>query len=150
VRRDGLEDENGPVLALTAALFVLPVAVHGFAHWTAPTPPSGQVLSAGLVRALREDVPRGDVVLSDPETSYRIAGEAPVYVVAAPAAHVADTRQNKPRARAHDVALYLNNRDPTVPARYGARWVVVDTRRSDFRPKGRRVYSDARYWLYRL
>ena len=108
------------------------------------------MLSAGLVRALRADVPRGDVVLSDPETSYRIAAEAPVYVVAAPPAHVADTRQNRPRARAREVALYLNNLDPTVPGRYGARWVVVDTRRSDFRPKGRRIYSDARYSLYRL
>lgn len=148
--RNGLEDENGPVVALTAALFVLPVAVHGFAHWTAPTPPSGQVLSVGLVRALRTDVPRGDVVLSDPETSYRIAAEAPVYIVAAPPAHVAETRQNRPRTRARAVALYLNNLDSTVPERYGARWVVIDRRRGRFQSKGRRVYADARYWLYRL
>jgi hypothetical protein len=150
VRRDGLEDENGPVLALAAAVFVVPVAVYGFAHWTRPALPSGQVLSAGLVRALRADVPRGAVVLSDPETSYRIAAEAPVYIVAAPPEHVADTRQNRPRARAREVALYLRGRDAGVPARHGARWVVVDARRSRFRPVGRRVYADRRYSLYRL
>jgi len=150
VRRGGLEDENGPVLALAAALFVLPVTVHGFAHWTQPAPPSGQVLSPGLVRALRAEVPRGDVVVSDPETSYRIAAEAPVYLVAAPPTHVADTRQNRPRARAREVALYLHGRDATVPARHGARWVVIDARRSTFKPGGRRVYQDARYSLYRL
>ena len=150
VRRDGLEDENGPVLALAAAVFVVPVAVYGFAHWTRPALPSGQVLSAGLVHALRADVPRGAVVLSDPETSYRIAAEAPVYIVAAPPEHVADTRQNRPRARAREVALYLRRRDAGVPARHGARWVVVDARRSRFRPVGRRVYADGRYALYRL
>ncbi|MDX6447876.1 MAG: hypothetical protein QOD08_339 [Gaiellaceae bacterium] len=150
VRRDGFEDEGGPMLALTAALFVLPVAIHGVAHWTAPTPPSGQMLSAGLLHALRADVPRGAVVLSDPETSYRIAAEAPVYILVAPPAHVADTRQNRPRARVREVALYFDGRDRSLPARHGARWVVVDARRSKFRPQGRRVYSDARYSLYRL
>ena len=150
LRRDGLAEENGPVLALAAALFVLPVAVHGLAQWTAPTPPSGQVLSAGLLHVLREEVPRGAVVLSDPETSYRIAAEAPVYIVAAPPAHVADTRQNRPRARAREVALYFRGRDATVPARHRAGWVVVDARRSKFRPGGRRLYADARYALYRL
>jgi hypothetical protein len=129
---------------------VLPVAIHGFARWTAPSLPSGQVLSAGLVHALREDLPRGAVVLSDPETSYRIAAEAPVYIVAAPPAHVADTRQNRPRARAREVALYFCGREASVPERHGAGWVVVDARRSTFRPRGRRVYSDARYSLYRL
>jgi hypothetical protein len=150
VRRRGFEDEDGPVLAIAAALFVLPVAVHGFANWTAPTPPSGQVLSGGLVRALRQDVPRGDVVLSDTETSYRIAAEAPVYVFAAPPAHVADTRTNRPRGRAREIASYLRGRDPALPGRAGSRWVVVDARRTRFRPRGRAVYQDARYTLYRL
>jgi hypothetical protein len=150
VRRDGLEDENGPVLALTAALFVLPVAVHGFAHWTRPIPPSGQVLSPALARVLRDEVPRGDVVISDPETSYRVAAEAPVYIVAAPIAHVADTRLNHPRRRVRDARAYLRGRDPGLPLRTGARWVLVDKRRNDLRPGGRLVYSDWRYMLYRL
>lgn len=151
VRRRSLGDDSGRLLALAAVLFVLPVAVHGFRHWTRPAPPSGQVLSAGLVAALRGEVPRGAVVLSDPETSYRIAAEAPVYLVAAPPAHVADTRANRPRGRARDVALYLRGRNPQLPLRAGARWLVVDARRSQFRPgSATRVYRDARYTLYRL
>jgi len=150
VRRDGVEDEGGPLAAAAVALFVLPVAVHGLAHWTRPTPPSGQVLPAALVRALRDDVPRGAVVVSDPETSYRIAAEAPVYIVASPPTHVADTRRNHPRRRVREVQRYLSGRDPGFPVREGARWVLVDRRRSSLRAHGRLVYDDARYRLYRL
>ncbi len=149
-RRAALEDESGPLLAWAMALFVLPVAVHGFARWTPPIPPSGQVLTPALVRVLRNVVPRGAVVVSDPETSYRIAAEAPVYIVAAPPAHVADTRRNHSRRRVLDVRGYLRGRDPGFPQRVGARWVLVDRRRSDLRPHGQLVYDDARYLLYRL
>jgi hypothetical protein len=150
VRRDGLEDDGGPLVAAAMALFVLPVAVHGFAHWTRPAPPSGQVLTPALVRVLREDVPRGAVIVSDPETSYRIAAEAPVYIVASPPTHVADTRRNHPRRRVRGVQGYLTGRDPGFPLRVGARWVLVDRRRSSLHPHGRVVYDDARYLLYRL
>jgi hypothetical protein len=150
VRRDGLEDDSGPLAAAAMALFVLPVAVHGFAHWTRPGLPSGQVLPPALVRALRNDVPRGAVVVSDPETSYRVAAEASVYIVASPPTHVADTRRNHPRRRLHEVQGYLSGRDPGFPLRVGARWVLVDRHRSRLRPHGRVVYDDARYLLYRL
>jgi len=151
VRRGGLEDENGPVLALAAALFVLPVTVHGFAHWTQPAPPSGQVLSprarprpagGGSAReTLSSLIPRRATASlpKPPSTSSRRHPRT-----------CADTRQNRPRARAREVALYLHGRDATVPARHGARWVVIDARRSTFKPGGRRVYQDARYSLYRL
>ena len=150
VRRDGLEDDSGPLAAAAMALFVLPVAVHGFAHWTRPGLPSGQELPPALVRALRNDVPRGAVVVSDPETSYRVAAEASVYIVASPPTHVADTRRNHPRRRLHEVQGYLSGRDPGFPLRVGARWVLVDRHRSRLRPHGRVVYDDARYLLYRL
>src|SRR5207253_10217661 len=150
IRRDGVEDVGGPLAAAAVTLFVLPVAVHGFAHWTRPTPPSGQVLTLALVRALRDEVPRGAVVVSDPETSYRIAAEAPVYIVASPPTHVADTRRNHPRRRVREVRGYLSGRDPGFPLRVGARWILVDRRRSSLRPHGRLVYDDARYLLYRL
>ena len=150
VRRDGVEDEGGPLAAAAVALFVLPVAVHALAHWTRPTPPSGQVLPPALVRALRDDVPRGAVVVSDPETSYRIAADAPLYIVASPPAHVADTRRNHPRRRVREVQGYLSGRDPGFPLRVGAHWVLVDRRRSSLRPHGRLVYDDSRYLLYRL
>src|SRR5262249_48854408 len=57
---------------LAVALFLLPVFVHGFRHWspTSARPPSP--LTSGLVHALRNEVPEGAIVYSDPETSYRI------------------------------------------------------------------------------
>jgi hypothetical protein len=146
-RRWSLEDDPGPLTAAAAILFVLPVAFHAFHHWS---PPKGQVLSAGLVRALRTHVPRGDVVLSDPETSYRIAAQAPVYVVAVPITHVADTRANRPRERIRDVTRYLDGSDSTVPRRYGAHWLVLDRRRTTFGVGRSPLYADGRYALYRL
>lgn len=138
-----------PLAALAAALFVLPVAVHGFARWS-PRHGAGQQLTPGLVAALRSEVPRGDVVFSDLETSYRIAAYAPVYVAAAPPAHVADTRANRPYARRLDVLDFLRTGRLTIPRRYGARWLVLDRARSRLRPPLPRAYSDERYTLYRL
>jgi hypothetical protein len=150
VRRDGVEDDSGPLVAWAMGLFVLPVAVHGFAHWTPPNLPSGQVLPPALVWLLRNDVPEGAVVVSDPETSYRVAAEAPVYIAASPPTHVADTRRNHPRRRVREVQGYLSGRDPRFPLRVAARWVLIDRHRSRLRPHGRLVYDDARYLLYRL
>jgi len=49
-----------------------------------------------------------------------------------------------------EVQGYLSGRDPGFPLRVGARWVLVDRRRSSLHPHGRVVYDDARYLLYRL
>ena len=102
------------------------------------------------MQALRTQVPERAVVFSDLETSYRIAAFAPVYVAAAPPAHVADTRENRPHERRKDVVRFFRTGDLAVPRRYRAGWLVVD--RSRFRvPMHRKpVYADGRYVLYRL
>ena len=46
--------------------------------------------------------------------SYRIAAAAPVYVVAAPPPHVANTTANRPYARVRDVERWLATGDPAV------------------------------------
>ena len=73
-----------PLAALAAALFVLPIAVHGFSGWNTATPLDHYALSPGLIRFLQREVPARSVVFADLETSYRVVAFAPVYVVAAP------------------------------------------------------------------
>jgi len=120
---------------LATALLVLPVAVHGFAHWS-PRERTAAALPASLVDAVRARVPKGAIVFSDPATSYRLAAYAPVYVASAPVPHVANTRANRPDARRRDALEFLRTGDLAIPRRYGATWIV--------RRKG------ARFVLYRL
>jgi hypothetical protein len=109
--------------ALAAALFVLPVAVHGFRAWTPLTPKDPQALSPALVRELKR-VPPQSVIIADPVTSYHLLALAPVYVVASETTHVAATRANDPSARVKEVQAWLAHRAPGVARRYGATWAV--------------------------
>ncbi len=139
----------GPLAALAAAAFVLPVAGHGFRHWSPRERADDAQLPPGLVEALRTEVPKGAVVFADLETSYRIAAFAPVYVAAAPPAHVADTTRNRPYERRDDVIQFLQTGDLAIPRRYGAGFLVV--RRTTSVPPGpRRLYAGPKYALYRL
>jgi hypothetical protein len=148
VRRPRVEESHGPLVAAAAALFVVPVVWHGFARFDPPR--QGAHLPAGLVRVLRHDVPAGDIVFGDLETSYLVAAAAPVYVAAAPRAHVADTESNDPRERARDVYRFLRHGELAIPRRYGARWIVLDRRRARLRLRLPKVWSGGRYTLYRL
>jgi hypothetical protein len=137
--------------AAAALLFVLPVAVHGFRHWTPKVSHDPYALTPGLVHALRTDVPKGAVVYADLETSYRIAAYAPVYIAVAPPAHVADTKANRPYTRRHDFLRFLDCACATIPRRYGAKWLVL--RRGEATPLAARlprVYADDRFVLLRL
>jgi hypothetical protein len=148
VRRPRLEESRGPLVAVAAALFVVPVAWHGLARLDPPR--QGRELPAGLVRVLRHEVPRGDVVFGDTETSFLVAAEAPVYVAAAPPPHVADTTSNHPYDRARDMHRFLRRGDLAIPRRYGAQWILLDRHRTRLHLRLRKVWSDGRYTLYRL
>jgi hypothetical protein len=143
-------DSRGAIAGLAALLFVVPVVVSGFSHWS-PARAAAGGLTAGLVRALRSHVPKGAVVFSDDSTAYRIAAAVPVYVNAALPGHVANTRANHPYGRRNDARRFLATADLAIPRRYHAGWIVVDRHR---RPKPvldlPRVYRDGSYVLYRL
>ncbi len=150
VRRPLELDRDGWLPAIAVGLFVLPVAVHGFSRWSTSTKVDADALTPGLVNALREEVPKRGVVFSDMQTSYRIAAAAPVLVAAAPPEHVADTKQNRPYERRHDVMAYFSTGNLAIPRRYHARWLVI----ARFMPHPnvplRPLYKDARFALYRL
>jgi hypothetical protein len=137
--------------AAAVALFLLPVAVHGYAHWTR-APDSRLGLPATVVAAVHEHVPKGEVVFSDPVTAYELGAFAPVYVNAAPTSHVADTKANRPTVRVHDANRFFHDHGPvSVARRYGARWLLVDQTRVGRRQFDLpRVYEGSRYVLYRI
>jgi hypothetical protein len=141
-------DLRGWLAAAAVVLFTVPVAVHGFGRWSAATTTDPRALTPGLIAALRDDVPKRAIVFSDLETSYRISAYAPVYVAAAPPAHVADTKANRPYARRLSVNRYFGSGDVRIPERYHADWIAIDTKRFDTRPRWRLVYGDDRYSLY--
>ncbi len=109
--------------AIAAFLFVAPIAVHGFAHWSPLHPSDPDALSPQIAQALRAVPPRS-VVIAPVRMSYRIAATAPVYVVASPVVHVANTDSNRPYDRVRDVEHWLATGDPAVPRKYGATWAV--------------------------
>lgn len=150
VLRRSLVRPAGALAAGAAALFVLPVAVHGFTNWSPRGGEGADRLTPGLVSALRRVVPERSVVWSEPQTSYSIAAYAPVYIAVAPPTHVADTKANSPYERYADAAAFRRSGDLAIPRRYGATWIVTDAKRSLRVLPLVAVYRDARYALYRL
>jgi hypothetical protein len=134
---------------LAALLFVIPVAVHGFAHWDRPPGRDANALTPGLIEYLRARVPERSVVFADLETSYRISAYAPVYVAVAPPTHVANTRANRPKARRAAWLRFLHTADLAIPRGYGAGWLVLRARER-VGPGARLVYRDGRFRVYRL
>ncbi|HZU20775.1 MAG TPA: hypothetical protein VE982_06125 [Gaiellaceae bacterium] len=124
LRRPRAPSERHGLAAAAAALFVLPVVVHGFWHWSAAAPTDPNALSARLVHELRTRVPEGSVVIAPVQTSYEIVAAAPLYVVAAPVSHVANTTANDPYARVHAVQRWLRTGDASIARRYGATWAI--------------------------
>jgi hypothetical protein len=116
--------ENHRLGAAAMLCFVVPVAVHSAWHWSARIPTDPAALSPELVHALRTRVPKGAIVLAPTQVSYRVVADAPLYVVALPVVHVANTRANDPYARVRAVQHWVLTGDPRVARRYGATWAV--------------------------
>jgi hypothetical protein len=124
--------------ALACVLFVAPMAATS--GWERPQP--RQELTPELRTALDLYAKPGDVVLSDPETSYWIAAYAPVYVVVSAPTHVGDTKANRPYERVAEWNRYV--RTGELLEAYD--WIVLDGLRvrTTCAPK---LLSDGRYTL---
>jgi hypothetical protein len=158
LRRDPLPrlgPPRGLTVALAALLFVLPVAVHGFSQWTPSNSVDGHALTPGLIHFLQRDVPARAIVFADLETSYRATAFAPVYVVAVPPSHAANTRPNRLAARRRAVVRFLVHPSLAELRAWHAGWLVL---RRDERKQwqaierlGRRpVYADGGFVVFKL
>ena len=123
LRRPPLREHHTLGLAAVCA-FVLPVFLHSLAHWSSDPKSDPRALSPRLVHNLRTKVPKGAIVIAPLDTSYRVAASAPVYIVAAPVVHVANTKANDPYGRARAVHHWVLTNDPRVAKRYGATWAI--------------------------
>jgi hypothetical protein len=137
--------------ALASVLLLVPTYVHGLANWSPSPARRPNPLSSGLIAAVRTDVPTGAVVYGDPEASYRIGAFAPVRICVAPPGHVADTVENRPRARVDEFRRFARTGDLAIPRACGATWLVVDRDRFPHLvfdlPA---MHRDERWVLYRL
>jgi hypothetical protein len=102
----------------------LPVFVHGAWHWTPRVSVDPYALTPALTQRLRTEVPEGTTVIAPLQTSYRVVAAAPLYAVALPVTHVADTKANDPYGRARAVRHWLRTNDRRIPHRYGATWAI--------------------------
>ena len=144
-------ERDGSLATAAVALFVLPVAIHGYSAWSAPRT-SFAPLPPKLVRALKERLPQRAVVFTDPQTGYQLVASLPVYVNSTPTVHSSSTRANHPTRRARDAARFFQDGGPLSLVRsYGAGWLLVDRMRDgDKRFPLPRAYADRRYVLYRV
>jgi hypothetical protein len=151
IRRLPQLERDGPLSAAAVTLFLLPIAVHGYSHWS-PAATARQPLPPSLVRGLRERLPERAVVFTDPQTGYELVAALPVYVNATPAVHSSDTRANHPGRRDREAERFFHDGGPlSVPRRYGAQWLLVDrVLDGDKRFSVPQAYADGRYVLYRL
>jgi hypothetical protein len=156
-RRDGVitaTRQRGVTTATAILLFVLPVVAHGFSYWSPTTARDGAALTPGLIHFLQRDVPARSVVLADLSTSYRATAFAPVYVVAVPPTHAANTRPNQLRRRRLAVLRFIAHPTLAVVETWRAQWIVLT--RTEQKRLGaiesaglRRAYADDRFVVFR-
>jgi hypothetical protein len=120
--RETIERHRRAVAAI--GLLVLPVAVHGFSNWSPAHPTDPHALPPATIQALRTRVPARAVVIGPTRVSYEAVAAAPIYVVALPVSHVANTKANDPYRRRAAVNGWLAGKKPDVPERYGATWRI--------------------------
>jgi hypothetical protein len=147
-----VDRRRGITTAFAVLLFTLPVFAHGFSYWSPRTAHDRAALTPGLVRFLQRDVEPRSVVLADLSTSYRVAAFAPVYVVAVPPAHAANTRPNELGKRRLAVVRFLAHPTLAVARTWRAQWIVLartehvaTIERDGLRP----TYEDSRFVAFR-
>jgi hypothetical protein len=116
---------RGGTAALAVLFLVLPIAVHGFSNWTPAVKHDRDALTPGLIHFLRHDVAQRSVLFSDLATSYRATAFAPVYVVAVPPTHAANTRPNELAKRRRGVLRFFTHPSLEEPQAWDAQWLVL-------------------------
>jgi hypothetical protein len=150
--RAGSRARDG-VAALAVFLLVLPVVIHGFSNWTPAVKRDRDALTPGLIHFLQQDVAPRSVVFADLSTSYRATAFAPVYVVAVPPTHAANTRPNELAKRRRAVLRFFTHPSLEEPQAWGAQWLVL-TRSGPVEAMEHRglrpAYADAKFVAFRV
>jgi hypothetical protein len=144
---------RGITTGLAVFLFVLPVAVHGFSHWTPETKHDRDALTPGLIHFLQRDVPARSIVFADLATSYRAIAFAPVYAVAVPPTHAANTHPNELAKRRRAVLRFFTHPSLEEPHAWKAQWLILThagpvqaIERDGLRP----AYQDDKFVAFRV
>ncbi len=144
---------RGATAALAVFLLALPVAVHGFSQWTPQVKRDPHALTPGLIHFLQHDVAPRSVVFSDLATSYRATAFAPIYVVAVPPTHAANTRPNELAKRRRAVLWFFAHPSLEKPQAWGAQWLILTRsgpvqtiERDGLRPR----YEDDKFVAFRV
>ncbi len=144
---------RGGIAAVAVLFLVLPVAVHGFSNWTPEVKHDRDALTPGLIHFLRHDVAPRSVLFSDLATSYRATAFAPVYVVAVPPTHAANTRPNELAKRRRGVLRFFTHPSLEEPQAWDAQWLVLTRsgpvrtiERDGLQPR----YEDNRFVVFRV
>jgi hypothetical protein len=144
---------RGITTAIAVFLFVLPVAAHGFAHWTPQRKHDRDALTPGLIHFLQRDVPARSVVFADLATSYRAIAFAPVYAVAVPPTHAANTHPNELMKRRRAVLRFFTHPSLVEPQAWNAQWLVLTRsgpERTIERAGLRPAYQDDKFVAFRV
>lgn len=141
------------IAALAVFLLVLPVAIHGFSQWTPQAKRDRHALTPGLIHFLQHDVAPRSVIFSDLATSYRATAYAPIYVVAVPPTHAANTRPNELAKRRRAVLWFFAHPSLEKPEAWGAQWLILPRsgpvqtmERDGLRPR----YEDDKFVAFRV
>jgi len=141
------------IAVAAAAALVVPIVA---ARVAASESAAANHLPAGLVEVVRSRAEPRELVVSDPVTSYRLVAYAPVTILAAPLAHVAQTPSDRPYTRLSEVERFFAA-DAVEQRRlleaYGAGWLLVDrqsTEEGSLASGLARVYDDGRFVLFRV
>ncbi len=94
-------------------------------QWTPAAKHDRNALTPGLIHFLQHDVAPRSVVFADLATSYRTEAFAPVYVVAVPPTHAANTRPNELAKRRRAVLRFFAHPSLEEPQAWGAQWLVL-------------------------
>jgi hypothetical protein len=144
---------RGGTAALAVFFLILPVAIHGFSNWTPQVKHDRDALTPGLIRFLQQDVAPRSVIFSDLATSYRATAFAPIYVVAVPPTHAANTRPNELAKRRRAVLRFFTHPRLEEPQAWGAQWLILTRsgpvkaiEREGLRPR----YEDGRFVAFRV
>jgi hypothetical protein len=154
--RAGLRGRPPAELTAVAAVLALVVPIVVARAAAIDRADTAHHLPSGLIDVVQTRAEPRELVVSDPVTSYRLVAYAPVTILAAPLAHVAQTPSDRPYDRLREVDRFFATgalEQQRLLNGYGAGWLLIDRQATDGAALASRldpVYDDGRFVLFRV